>query len=90
MAKDLQARFIHISGLLQEFGPQQVGMPHVRSLGRKLWEIRMSRQSGIGRVIYITLHGQRIVILHAFVKKTQKTPQRAIELAIQRMKEIES
>ena len=90
MPKDMQARFIHISGLLEEFGPQQVGMPHVRSLGRKLWEIRMSGQFGIGRAIYITLHAQRIVILHAFVKKTQKTPQRAIELALQRMKELES
>ena len=89
LPKDMQARFIHITSLLQEFGPQRAGMPHVRSLGRKLWEIRMSGQSGIGRAIYITLHGQRIVILHAFVKKTQKTPQRAIEFALQRMKEIE-
>ncbi len=85
----MQARFLHIAGLLEEFGPQQVGMPHVRSLGRKLWEIRMSGKLSIGRAIYITLHGQRLVILHAFVKKTQKTPQRAIELALQRMKEIE-
>lgn len=90
LPKDLQARFIHIADLLEEFGPKRVGMPHVRSLGHKLWEIRMSGHSGIGRAIYITLHGQRIVILHAFVKKTQKTPQRAIELALQRMKEIES
>ena len=90
LPKDMQARFLHIAGLLEEFGPQYVRMPHVRSLGRKLWEIRMSGQSGIGRAIYITLHGQRIVILHAFVKKTRKTPQRAIELALQRMKEIES
>lgn len=90
LPKDMQARFIHISGLLEEFGPQQVGMPHVRSLGRKLWEIRMSGQSSIGRAIYITLHDQRIVILHAFVKKTQKTPQRAIELALQRIEEIKS
>lgn len=90
LPRDMQARFIHISGLLEEFGPQQVGMPHVRSLGHKLWEIRMSSQSGTGRAIYITLHAHRIVILHAFVKKTQKTPRRVIELALQRMKEIES
>ncbi|MBI4006571.1 MAG: type II toxin-antitoxin system RelE/ParE family toxin [Gammaproteobacteria bacterium] len=90
LPRDMQARFLHITGLLEEFGPQHVGMPHVRSLGRKLWEIRMSGQSGTGRAIYMTLHGQRIVILNAFVKKTQKTPQRAIELALQRMKEIES
>ncbi len=47
------------------------------------------RKIRIGRAIYITLHGQRIVILHAFTKKTRKTPQRTIELALQRMKEIE-
>lgn len=89
LPKDMQARFLHITALLEEFGPRLVGMPHVRSLGRKLWEIRMSGQSGIGRAIYITLHGQRIVILHAFVKKTQRTSKRAIQLALQRRKEIE-
>lgn len=89
LAKDMQARFLHIAAMLEEFGPRHVGMPHVKSLGHKLWEIRMRGKPGIGRAIYITLHGQRIVILHAFVKKTGKTPQRAIELALQRMKEIE-
>jgi phage-related protein len=89
LPKDMQARFLHIASLLEDFGPQHIDMPHVRSLGRKLWEIRMSGQSGTGRAIYITLHEQRIIILHAFVKKTGKTPQRAIELALQRIKEIE-
>ncbi len=89
LPKDMQARFLHIAGLLEEFGPQHIGMPHVKSPGRKLWEIRMRGKSGIGRAIYITLHGQRIVILHAFTKKTRKTPQRTIELSLQRMKEIE-
>lgn len=90
LPKEMQGRFIHITGLLPEFGPQNVGMPHVRSLGRRLWEIRMNGRSGIGRAVYITLAGQRIVILHAIVKKTRKTPRRAIELALQRLKDIES
>lgn len=89
LPKDMQARFLHIAGLLEEFGPQHVGMPHVRSLGRKLWEIRMGGKAGTGRAIYVTLSGRRIVILHVFMKKTQKTPRHAIELALQRMKEIE-
>ena len=90
LPRDLQARLIHITRLLQEFGPQQVGMPHVRSLGQGLWEIRMNGRSGNSRAIYMIQRGQRIVILHAFVKKTRKTPRRAIKLALQRMKDIES
>ncbi len=46
LPKDMQARFLHITSLLEEFGPQYIGMPHIKSLGRKLWEIRMSGKSG--------------------------------------------
>jgi len=47
----------------------------------------MKAQAGIARAIYVTVTGKRIVVLHVFVKKTQKTPRAAIELARQRMKE---
>jgi phage-related protein len=87
LPKDMQARFLRISELLQNFGPYQVGMPYVRPLGDKLWEMRLSGQSGIGRAIYAAA-GQRLVVLHAFMKKTQKTPRHAIDLARRRMKEI--
>jgi phage-related protein len=63
-------------------------MPHVRPLGEKLWEMRLAGVAGIGRAIYTAASGRRLVILHAFVKKTQKTPQRAIELAHKRLREI--
>ena len=88
LPKDMQARFLRISELLQNFGPQHVGMPYVRPLGDKLWEMRLSGRSGIGRAIYAAALGQRLVVLHAFVKKTQKTQRHAIELARRRMKEI--
>lgn len=88
LPKDMQARFLRISELLESFGPQQVGMPHVRPLGQKLWEMRMTGASGIGRAIYTAASGRRLVVLHAFVKKTQKTPQRAIDTALNRMREI--
>lgn len=88
LPKDMQARFLRISELLQSFGPQHVGMPHVRPLGEKLWEMRLAGVAGIGRAIYTAVSGQRLVILHAFVKKTQKTPQGAIDLARKRLKEI--
>src|ERR1700687_91715 len=84
---DMRARFLHIAEMLAEFGPQRVGMPHVRPLEGKLWEIRMTGRDGIARAIYVTRTGQRLVVLHVFVKKTQKTPRRAIETAYTRMKE---
>lgn len=90
LPKDMQARFLHIAELLQEFGPQHVGMPHIRPLGNKLWEMRLSGKSGIGRAIYMAMRERRLVVLHVFVKKTQKTPHKAIELALARAKEIDS
>jgi len=90
LPKDMQARFLRISELLETFGPQRVGLPHVRPLGEKLWEMRLSGKEGIGRAIYTAAAGRRLVVLHAFVKKTQKTPRSAIDLALKRLKEIGS
>jgi len=86
LPQDMQARFLRISELVETFGPHQVGMPHVRPLRDKLWEIRLTGKSGIGRAIYVAAARRRLVILHAFVKKTEKTPKRAIDLALARMK----
>ena len=86
----LKARFLHISELLETFGPERVGAPHVKHLVDKLWEIRMKGKSGIARAIYVTVTGRRIVVVHAFVKKTQKTPKAAIRLALERAKEIQT
>jgi len=88
LPKDMQARFLHISELLQSFGPHGVGMPHVRPLGGKLWEMRLTGRAGIARAIYVAASKQRLVVLHAFIKKTEKTPRRAIELAERRLTEI--
>ena len=88
LPNDMQARFLKISELLEKFGPQQVGMPHVRPLGQKLWEMRLTSSRGIGRAIYTAVSERRLVVLHAFVKKTQQTPRRAIETARRRMWEI--
>jgi phage-related protein len=62
-----------------------LGLPLVRSLGRELWEVRSSLSHGrIARVIFCVTDGQ-MVLLHAFIKKTQKTPQQEIDLALKRM-----
>ena len=84
----LKAKLIHVVQLLEQFGPQGVGLPHVKPLGNKLWEIRLKGKPGIARVIYITLSGRRIVLLHAFVKKGQKTPPQALSIALGRLQEI--
>ena len=63
-------------------------MPYTESFGEGLFEIRAKGQEGIGRAFFCTLIGQKIVILHAFRKKSQKTPKKEIELARKRMKEV--
>jgi len=88
LPKDMQARFLRVAELLEAFGPHQVGMPHTRPLGDKLWEMRFNGKAGIGRAIYTASAGKRLLVLHAFVKKTRRTPPHAIELALTRLKEM--
>ncbi|MBI3090782.1 MAG: type II toxin-antitoxin system RelE/ParE family toxin [Candidatus Tectomicrobia bacterium] len=88
LPKEMQGRFLRVAELLETFGPQQVGMPHVRPLGTKMWEMRLSGRAGIGRAIYAAAPGHRLVVLHAFLKKTGKTPKRALDLALKRLKEV--
>jgi phage-related protein len=84
---DLQGKFLHVAGLLQEFGPARVGLPHVRPLGGKLWEIRMAGRDRIARALYFAASRRRLIVLRVFVKKSQKTPRREIALAERRMEE---
>ena len=71
-----------------EFG-WPLGMPLCRSLSRGLWEIRSDLGRGrIARVFFCADKGH-MVLLHAFIKKSQKTPQAELELARKRQKEIE-
>ena len=82
---DMQARFLRIAELLEGFGPTKVGMPHVRPLGSKLWEMRMKGRDGIARAVYAAVQGRRLLVLHVFVKKTQTTPRASIETALERL-----
>jgi phage-related protein len=81
------ADYARIAELLMEFGPQ-LRMPHSRAMGGGLFELRPRSIDGIGRVFYCFMKQRRIVILHAFVKKTQETPPREVKLARKRMKEV--
>jgi phage-related protein len=66
-----------------------IGMPLCRSLGEGLWEIRSSLPSKREARIIFCVVDERIVLLHGFVKKTQKTPLQDLKLAKGRKKEIE-
>lgn len=87
LPSDMRARFLHISEMLEEFGPQQVGLPHVRPIQGKLWEMRMTGRDGISRAIYAAVQGRRLLVLHVFIKKAQTTPRRAIDTALKRLEE---
>ena len=83
----LAARYVVLTRRMTAVGPD-LGEPHTKSFGEGLCELRLKGAEGIARVFYCTLVGRRIVMLHAFVKKTQKTPPKEIEIARRRMKEI--
>ena len=87
---EMRAKLDHIIRLIEEFGLTRVREPYVKPLGSKLWEMRMTGRDGIGRAICVTAQERRIVILHAFRKKTRKTPRRAIRTAMSRLKELQS
>ena len=85
MPPDIQASFQHIALMLQEFGPQRVGMPNVRHLDGKLWEMRLRGRDGIARAIYFAASGRSLVVVRVFAKKTGATPRPELALARQRM-----
>jgi len=64
-----------------------VGLPHIRPLENKLFEVRAKDKDGIYRVIYFAHTGKRFIMLHGFTKKTEKTPRADIEISLKRMKE---
>ena len=85
---DMRARFVHISRLIEEFGLERVHEPHVKHVRGSLWEMRLTGRAGISRALYVTAVARRVVVVRVFVKKTQSTPNREIELALKRAKEI--
>ena len=81
------ARFIRYAERMESFGPD-LGMPHTRAMGGGLFELRIKAAEGIVRVFYCKVVDRRIVVLHQFVKKSDKTPPKELEIARRRMKEI--
>ena len=83
----LAARYVVLTRRMMAVGAN-LGPPHTDSFGEGLFELRLKGADGIARVFFCTLIGRRIMMLHSFIKKSQKTPQRELEVARKRMKEI--
>ncbi len=85
---DMRAKLTRLLEIIEQVGPFELREPHVKSLGNKLMEIRLTGRQGISRVIYVVQTERRVVLLHAFIKKTQRTPASALECALKRLKEM--
>jgi phage-related protein len=83
----IAANFATIAERIEIYGPN-LGLPHTAAMGGGLFEIRAKWAEGIGRALFCTVRGRRIIILHGFIKKTQKTPLADLKIARARLKEI--
>ena len=87
LPEGLLARYLRLTDLMLEFGAN-LGMPHTRFIQNGLCELRVKSKEGIARVFFCTKIGKRIIMLHMFIKKSQKTPKRELKIAFERLKEV--
>jgi phage-related protein len=87
LPKTLVTRYVMLTQRMIAIGPN-LGEPHTKAFGNSLFELRLKGAEGIARVFYCTLVGKRIVMLHSYVKKSERTPLREIETAEARLKEV--
>ena len=85
---DIRASFERIVALIEAHGIERMREPYVKHLEGPVWETRMKGRDGVARAAYVTAPGKRVVVVHVFAKKTQKTPRREIETALGRAKEV--
>ena len=86
---DIRASFRRIVELIGAHGLDRVREPYVKHLDGPIWEMRLKGKDGIARAAYVTATGRRVVVVHVFSKKTQKTPRREIDTALRRAKEVQ-
>jgi phage-related protein len=87
LSDGLLARYLRLTDLMLEFGPN-LGLPHTKPIESGLFELRVKSKEGIARVFFCVKIGKKIVMLHSFIKKSQKTPKKEIKIAKSRMKEV--
>jgi phage-related protein len=88
LSVEMQSSFRRIAEMIEAHGLQKMREPYVKHLEGKLWEMRLKGPDGIARSIYLTASGRRVVVVRTFVKKTEKTPRREIELALERARDV--
>lgn len=84
----IRAYYARITERMCVFGPN-LGMPFTRSMGQGLFEIRARGKEGIGRAFFCTVVEHKIIILHAYIKKSQKTPLKELEIARERLAQVQ-
>lgn len=89
LPETFKQRYLRYADKMEEYG-SNLGMPHTCAMGDGLHELRIHGQDGIARVLFCTVIGHKIIMLHCFIKKTQKTPKRELDIAIRRMKEVKN
>src|SRR5882672_3114406 len=88
LPRDMRTRLVRFSAIIEQAGFQGLPRDAVKHLENRLWELRLIGRDGISRAVYVTAAVQRVVIVRVFVKKTQKTPPRELEIARQRAKDV--
>lgn len=89
ISPSVKAKALRILLNISSYG-LSVAIPHIKKLiGTPLWEIRILGQDNI-RILYVAKIGRKMLLLHAFFKKKQKTPRKEIEIALERLKEYEN
>ncbi len=88
LPQDTRASFLRIVDMIVANGLERMREPYVKHIEGKIWEMRLKGRDGIARSLYVTVTGRRVVVLRSFVKKTEKTPRREIEIALGRAKEV--
>ena len=87
MARRHLRQFLRITEQIVMSGPN-LGMPYTKAMGQGLFEIRARGAEGIGRAFFCCVKDRKVVVLHSFIKKTQTTPQKELQIANKRMKEV--
>ena len=85
---DMRARFVRMAQLIEAVGLEHVREPHVRHVRDAIWEMRLTGRSGIARALYVTAPPKRVVVVHVFVKKKQKTPAVDLDIAVKRAEDL--
>jgi len=84
----IRAYYARLTERMRVFGPN-LGMPFTRGMGQGLFEIRARGKEGIGRAFFCTVVEHKIVVLHAYIKKSQKTPERDLQVARKRLTDVQ-